>query len=285
MPKPLTYFCLLALLVASQKTAGDIRPRKIVLIAGKKSHGPGEHEYPKSVRLLKVLLDRSPNLGGIKTEAYFNGWPEDPSVLDTADTIVMLSDGMEWLPYIDSDDRLHAMQKQMDRGCGFLALHFTTYVPDKYGHQALEWDGGYFDYDGDSAYRSEQKTLETDVVLAAAEHPISRGVTAYHYKDEFYYKMHFDLGHGNLTPIVRVPALSLIPQEQTVAWAYLRKNGGRSVGITYGHYYDNWQRDDYRKLILNAIVWTAGVNVPSEGVQSAYVKDEEVEDTLAPVKK
>jgi type 1 glutamine amidotransferase len=285
MPKRLACFCLLALLLAAQKTSGDLHPPKIVLIAGKKSHGPGEHEYLKSVRLLKVLLDHSPSLSGIKAEVYFNGWPEDPSVLDTADTIVMVSDGMEWLPYTDSEDRIRTMQKQMDRGCGFLALHFTTYVPDKYGRQALEWDGGYFDYDGDPAHRSEQKTLETDIVLASAEHPISRGVTAYHYKDEFYYKMHFADGFLNLAPLVRVPALSTIPQEQTVAWAYQRKNGGRSVGITYGHYYDNWQRDDYRKLILNAIVWTAGVDVPLEGVQSTFVRDEEVENTLAPVKK
>jgi hypothetical protein len=43
--------------------------------------------------------------------------------------------------------------------------------------------------------------------------------------------------------------------------------------------------DDYRKLFLNTVVWTAGVNVPSKGVQSTFVKDEEVENALAPVKK
>jgi len=35
-------------------------PKKIVLIAGKKSHGPegnGIHDYPWSVKLLKVMLD------------------------------------------------------------------------------------------------------------------------------------------------------------------------------------------------------------------------------------
>jgi hypothetical protein len=43
--------------------------------------------------------------------------------------------------------------------------------------------------------------------------------------------------------------------------------------------------DDYRKLFLNTIVWNAGVDVPSKGVQSTFVMDEEVENTLAPVKK
>src|SRR5258708_35176421 len=90
---------LLLICVVPAKISGDQRPRKIVLIAGEKSHGPGEHEYLKSVRLLNVLLDRSTNLQWLKTELYFNGWPYDPSVLDTADTIVRLSGGMESLPY------------------------------------------------------------------------------------------------------------------------------------------------------------------------------------------
>jgi type 1 glutamine amidotransferase len=74
-----------------------------------------------------------------------------------------------------------------------------------------------------------------------------------------------------------VPALSSIPNQQTVAWAFERKNGGRSVGITFGHYYENWRLNDYRKLILNAIVWTAHAKVPKDGVESSFVEDAEVE--------
>jgi len=86
--------------------AAQAKTRKIVLIAGKKSHGPGEHEYLKSVRLLKVLLDRSPNVHGIKTEIYFDGWPQDVSALDSADSIVVISDGMEWHPLTASEKEL-----------------------------------------------------------------------------------------------------------------------------------------------------------------------------------
>ncbi len=60
MPELLTYFCLLALLTAPQRMAGTIHPRKIILIAGKTSRGPGKHEYIESVRLL--LLVRVPAL-------------------------------------------------------------------------------------------------------------------------------------------------------------------------------------------------------------------------------
>ncbi len=270
--------CALAFLPVSAAAASHKPLRKIVLIAGKKSHGPGEHEYEKSVKLLKVMLDRSPNLHGVKTEIYFNGWPEDPKVLDTADTIVFISDGMEWLPF-GTDERIAVLQKQMDRGCGFITFHFSTYIPFKYEKQALEWNGGFVQYDGPGGF-DDPKTLETSVTLASPKHPISHGVSPYHYKDEFYYKIHFRPDDPAVIPIVRVSVLSPNPQEQTVAWAVQRKDGGRSVGITYGHYYENWRIENYRKLILNAIVWTAGAKVPRNGVESKFVEDDQVEKTI-----
>jgi type 1 glutamine amidotransferase len=270
--------CLLVCVWVPFAIAREKSVRTIVLIAGKKSHGPGEHEYEKSVKLLKVMLDRSPNLHGIKTETYFNGWPDDPKVLDTASTIVFISDGMEWLPF-GTDERIAALQKQMDRGCGFVTFHFSTYIPFKYEKQALEWNGGFVQYDGPGGF-DDPKTIEADMTLPSPKHPVSKGVHAYHYKDEFYYKIHFRPDDSAVIPIVRVPALQGSPQEQTVAWAVQRKDGGHSVGITYGHYYENWRNENYRKLILNAIVWTAGVKVPRNGVQSKFVEDGVVEKAI-----
>src|SRR5687767_6455129 len=65
------------------------RGRKVVLIAGKKSHGPGDHEYEKGARLLAHCLRHASNLRGFRTEVHLNGWPEDPRTLDDADTIVL----------------------------------------------------------------------------------------------------------------------------------------------------------------------------------------------------
>ena len=39
--------------------------------------------------MLKYLLDTSASLTNVQTEAYFDSWPEDPSVLDEADVIVV----------------------------------------------------------------------------------------------------------------------------------------------------------------------------------------------------
>ena len=55
---------------------------------------------------------------------------------------------------------------------------------------------------------------------------------------------------------------------QHVAWAFERPNGGRGFGFTGGHNHPNWGNDDYRKTVLNAIVWVAKAEVPAAGVPS-----------------
>ena len=188
---------------ADDKTAsgGDRdrkRPKKIVLIAGKKSHGPGVHEYEKSVRLLKALLDTSPNLTGIKAEYHLGGWPEDEKTLDDADTIMTISDGQDGdkfspVPFM-TPERMAVMERQMKRGCGFITFHFSTFTPDRYGPQILDWGGGYFDWQndkGDREWYSAIRTLEADVKLGTPEHPVLRGVKPFRIREEFYYRIRF----------------------------------------------------------------------------------------------
>jgi hypothetical protein len=50
---------VLLLAIQPLRATNPAKHRKIVVIAGSKSHGPGTHEYLKSARLLKVLLDRA----------------------------------------------------------------------------------------------------------------------------------------------------------------------------------------------------------------------------------
>ena len=42
-----------------------------------------------------------------------------------------------------------------------------------------------------------------------------------------------------------------------------RPDGGRGFGFTGGHFHRNWGDPNFRKLVLNAILWTAGLDVPS----------------------
>jgi hypothetical protein len=68
---------------------------------------------------------------------------------------------------------------------------------------------------------------------------------------------------------------------QTTAWAFERKGGGRGFGFTGGHFHHNWGNDNQRKLVLNAILWTAKAEVPVEGVPSK-VSPEELEANQDP---
>ena len=45
-----------------------------------------------------------------------------------------------------------------------------------------------------------------------------------------------------------------------IAWAYERKDGGRGFGFTGGHFHRNWADENFRKVVVNAILWAAKVD-------------------------
>ena len=59
---------------------------------------------------------------------------------------------------------------------------------------------------------------------------------------------------------------------QQVAWAAERDNGGRGFGFTGGHFHSGWANDQQRKIVLNAILWTAHAEVPASGVESTVTE-------------
>jgi putative heme-binding domain-containing protein len=251
--------------------------RKVVILAGTVhqgpgGHPPGTHEYELSARLLKRALDESGL--PVRTEIHFDGWPREPQTLDDADTIVVISDGADRNltdhPLL-LGDRLQVIGKQMDRGCGLVAIHWTTFVPnDRGGPEFLEWIGGYFDYQsgtGGHPWYSKIQTVATRPQPASPQHPICRGLTAFDLREEYYYNIRFRERDTRLVPILT----TTIPgeaQPQVVAWAVERDGGGRGFGFTGGHFFENWGEPNFRRMVLNALLWTAHVEVPAAGVAS-----------------
>ena len=265
---------------------------KIVLIAGPKSHGPvgnGIHDYPWSVKLLKVMLDNSNIRDKVQVEYHLEGWPENPETLNDADTIMVISDGRDGekfaeAPHFANAARLKQIQQQIDRGCGFLTFHFSTFAPDQYAKQIQNWSGGYFDWEenGKRNWYSAIKTLKAAVTLPHPEHPICRGVEPFELREEFYYNIRFPPADQRLTTLLEVGELKGRPENgNIVAWAKERSQGGRGFGTTCGHYYDNWQNAAFRKFILNAIAWTAGIDTPPSGVDARYFTHQEITTALA----
>lgn len=297
------YFTCLILLLCTQQiplqaeetpqlNKSALKPRKIVLIAGPKSHGPvgnGIHDYPWSVKLIKVMLDNSNVKDHVRVEYHLNGWPKNPDTLNDAHTIMVVSDGRDGdkydeAPHFINEKHLKNIQRQIERGCGFLTFHFSTFAPDKYSKQILDWSGGYFDWEenGQRKWYSAIKTIQAPVQLPNPGHEICRGIKPFELREEFYFNIRFQSTDQNLTPLLEVPQLNGRNENgNVVAWAKERSNGGRGFGTTCGHFYANWQNDSFRKFILNSIVWTTGLEVPQQGVNARYYTHAEITSALS----
>ncbi len=284
-------FSLIVFIVLScnQKTSHKSEgTTNIIILAGEKSHPATLHEYIKNARLIKVMLDQAENIEGLKTTICYHGWPEDPSILDKADLILTISDGRdgpggEQVPFM-KEGRMEIIQKQIDRGCGMMTFHYSTFAPDRYGEEILEWVGGYFDWQNDQGERewySDITFLDVPVDLPSPEHPVSNGVEPFQIVEEYYYDLRFRPDDPRLSPIIAVPALEAEhPDGQVIAWAIEREDGGRGFGTSLGHFYGNWKNEGYRRTLLNAIVWTAGLEVPENGVNAKYYTDKQVTKLL-----
>ena len=96
-------------------------------------------------------------------------------------------------------------------------------------------------------------------------------------RDEWYYNIRFTPTRKGVTPILTAtppdstrgtPAAKEHPgRPEFLAWAFDRPDGGRSFGFTGGHFHRNWGDESFRRLVVNAILWTAKVEVPPGGAR------------------
>ena len=249
--------------------------KKIVLIGGQKSHSVGEHDFPNGITLFKKFLDASPNTHGVEVVAYPDGWPTAASALEGASTLVFYFDGVQGgddsHPLFDDAHRAQ-FEKLMKLGTGVVALHQASTVSVNDTTINLpRWLGG-------ARYGMVDRTMEL-VLFKPASHPIGNGVGDFSLYDEFYPTMRFFEGGKQVTPILtgqlhpqfRDGKLLVIDraEEHPVAWAFERQDGGRAFTFTGLHYLAGLDNPPLRKLLLNAIFWTAKIDVPKEGVETA----------------
>jgi type 1 glutamine amidotransferase len=262
--------CLLSAIAwSSLALAAGAADTKIVLIAGRPSHGPGDHEFNAGTKLLVKCLKEIP---GIDPVLVTGGWPEDESVFKDAKSIVFFMDGGGGHPMIQKD-RLETMRRLMDNGVGLVCLHYAVEFPKgKAGDQLLDWLGGYYE----SGY-SDNPHNDAEIIPTEG-HPITRGVKPFKANDEWYYKIRFRPGDARVTPILTAKELKghngKMYQDQVVGWATERKDGGRAFGFTGAHKHTNWGIADFRTVVLNSILWSAKLEVPSQGTKCDVSEDE-----------
>jgi len=107
------------------------------------------------------------------------------------------------------------------------------------------------------------------MTLENRRHPILSGVKSWTFRDEVFsrYFLPADKRRTNLllgTP--KEDKFGIGPQ--IAAWAYQRDDGGR--GFVFGglDFRDNLALDNYRRFLLNGIVWAAHVDIPRKGIDS-----------------
>lgn len=268
-----------ALLLAQAHAAN-----KIVFLAGGKSHGPGEHEFRAGCMLLAKALNES----GIDVQAeVHSGWPSDESVLDGAKALIIYADGTSVV-----GKGWEKVDKMAKSGVGLMFMHYAVHPEKEEAEKYYRpWIGGAFetDFSVNPHWVADLKVLPN--------HPVSRGVgslvEAY---DEFYYNMRFMADRSKVIDLVTaVPdresmkryinlwnqhGVEGLGKKQTLMWGIERPDGGRGVGFTGGHYHRNWAVDGFRKMVLNSIVWTAGVEVPKDGVKSKSLSEADLNANL-----
>jgi len=268
------------------------QPKKLLLIAGKPSHPPRMHEFRAGCYILEKCLK---DVKGLTVEVHENGWVKNDSALNDADAVVIYSDGGGGHPILQAN-HLDLLRSRIRKGMGFGCMHFAVEVPPTQGSTEMkDWIGGHYEhmYSVNPMWKPEYTTFP--------EHPITRGVKPFAVVDEWYFNMRFQPGFsadkayndGDLkfTPILVATPTDTVRngpyvyprgpyahiqaasgRKEAMMWALERPDGGRGFGFTGGHNHDNWADNNYRKVVLNALLWLSKCDIPAEGLESQLNK-------------
>ncbi len=283
-PFRLLAFAAFSLLAGPLLHAAD---KKVVVIAGRPSHPPGMHEFRAGSLLFEKCLAGFP---GLKVVVASNGWPtkvvdgktvDDNSVFDDAAAVVVYADGGGGHPAIQGD-RLALFDRLAKQGVGLGFAHYGVEVPAGDPGEAMHrWAGGYYEH------KFSVNPMWKPSFEKFPEHAVTRGVKPFATHDEWYFNMRWVPAGKGVTPIlVSTPSdavrkgpyvypagpydhiVASSGREETMMWVFDRPSGGRGFGFTGGHTHKNWSDPSQRKVLLNAVVWLAGLEVPAGGVDS-----------------
>ena len=225
-----------AVLAGAPPAEKNPKPLNLVLVAGPKDHGPGEHHYPAWQKAWAPLMAAGANT---TVETAWE-WPSD-SQWKNADAVVLFQYG-DW-----NDKRAKAVDSFLERGGGLVIIHWA--VAGRGAAQAQAF--------------AERIGLASNIIKfrhgpidlnfgPGKDHPICRNVGKVHFHDESYWQMTGD--------IKRLKTLATGMEDgeaQPLFWVREQGRGRVFVSIP-GHY--NWTFDDplFRVLLLRGIAWSAG---------------------------
>lgn len=246
--------CWLVLFLAIVECRGAEPQRLLLLAQGPDGHPFTTHEYVAGQQVLARLLRDVPRL--TITQVLADGeWSEGPEIIDRADHCVLfVSEGAKW---VSSDPaRRDAFRRLAERKGGLSVLHWGMGTRDAKHVDAFVQLFGACHGGPDRKY----KFLETSCT-PTPDHPTTRGLKPFTIKDEFYYAFKRDPNNKELQSLLTA---RIDDREEMVAWAWERKDGGRSFGFSGMHFHANWERREYQKFVAQSVLWTTRIEPPAD---------------------
>jgi len=225
---------LAAVLAGAPEMPDATRLLKIVLVAGQKDHGPGEHDYPAWQLQWGQLLAAAPN---VNVSAAWE-FPNDEQLTE-ADVLIFFQKG-SW-----NKARAAHIDKFLARGGGAVYIHWAVNGDERGADFSRRI--GLASSAGGIGFRHGPLTLD----LHNTDHPILRNFESLQLYDESYWRL-----AGNPQDITLLATSVEDGAAQPQIWTHEKGDGRVFVSIP-GHY--SWTFDDplFRVLLLRSIAWTA----------------------------
>lgn len=219
---------------------------RIVLVASKQDHGPGQHDYPRwQEKWLRLLAQAATNAAVEKAWE----WPSAEQFA-TADVLVFYFWNHDWSP-----TRYAQLDTYQQRGGGVVILH-SACIADREPEKLAERIG-LSAQPGTVSYRH----MPFELRFTAKHHPLAHGLPeTLHFLDEPYWPLIGDPARVTVLATGRVDGA-----DKPLVWTFERPGvdgrSGRVFGSILGHYF--WTLDDplYRLLVLRAIAWAGGAEL------------------------
>lgn len=235
-PQPRTADEVNAILAGAPNPPLPTRPLRILLVAGTKDHGKGEHDYPAWRKAWAPLFGMADKVEvGTAWE-----WPPQEEFQKWASVMVFYQHG-DWTPQRAAD-----IDAFLDRGGALTYIHWA--VDGRNDAPGFARRIGLASRGGNIKYRHGPLDLNFH---KDAAHPIARNFDKLHLVDESYWMLTGDL------PPNRIVASAVEDKEpRPLFWTVEHAKGRVFVSIP-GHY--SWTFDDplFRVLLLRGIAWTA----------------------------
>jgi len=249
-PAPRSRAAVDAILKSPAPDSPAPRPLHILLVAGPKDHGPGEHDYPKWQKDWAPLLAKAP---GVKVSTAFP-WPENHQ-WDGVDLVVF------YLKTKWDSNQVAQIRRHQGKGGGVATIHWAIGCDQDWPNHAHCFGLSY----KAASYRHGPVKLK----LTVPDHPITRGLPPLmDFVDEPYWPFIGDTNRIEILAtsdemIYRGDDRARNPGDDTVQsvpvfWAYQPPGTSARVFVSiFGHY--SWTFDDpyFRLLMLRGMAWAA----------------------------